>query len=172
MRIVAIVTAVLIALSTAACDPAGPQPVTSATTGPELPAGQARIFVMREHSIMQAGVPAEIGIDGARVTTLRHEEYTYLDVPPGKHLLSVAGLPNDGAWRMAVEIGPKQASYLLITPNKRPEDRQTMFPSSRKFDLQGGPFVVRTTDARTGEGLLRTMQFRRPSTQAIPPTQG
>lgn len=171
MRLSACVVAALIAVVTAACDPAGPQPVTSSTTGPELSAGQGRLFLMREHSFLQGPVRAEVALNDTLVAELDHKSYTYLDLPAGKYLMSVAGLPTDGAWRMAVEIGAKQASYILIMPNKRPVERNTLFQESRKFDLQGGPFIVRTTDAETGEGLLDTMTYSKPRTQAIRPAE-
>ena len=171
LRYSALLAGALVVVLTMACAPVGPQPVTKATTGSELPAGRARIFVMREHSLLQGPVRAEVALNGILVATLEHERYTYLDVPAGKYLLSIAGLPNDGAWRMAVEVGAKQASYLLITPNKRPVERNSMFQESRKFDLQGGPFIVRPTDAQTGEGLLRTMHFRKPEAVTVKPAE-
>lgn len=171
-RIAALTVVLAVAAWIAGCAAPEPQPVTDATTGPDVAAGHGRLFVMREHSIMQGPVRAEVAVNDTVVAALNHETYTYLDLPSGRYLLSVAGLPNDGSWRMAVEVAAGTVAYLLVAPNRRPEDRQTVFPDSRKFDLQGGPFVVRPTDARTGEGLLRTMKFRPPSTRTVRPATG
>lgn len=142
------------------------------TTLPEIPGGKSRLYVLREHSIFQAPVDATFELNGVTVARLANSDFTYVDVPAGDYYFVVSGLPNSGAWRSGLKLEEKQARYLLISPNKRPDEERSLFRDSRRFDWDGGTFIVHLLNTVTGAETVHHMRYTRPLSDNVSPIPG
>ena len=101
-------------------------------------------------------------INGALIAKLRHGDYTYLDLLPGKHYFTVSVFPTTGTFRSGLTLAEKQVRFLLVRPNTRLEQRPALFRDSRRFDLDGGLFNVHDVSPPNGEVYCRSMRYQQP----------
>ena len=90
-------------------------------TLPELAEGKARVFFLRQSSVLQAGKPVDLEINGALVAKLRNRDYTFVDLLPGEHYFTVSAFPTTGTFRSGLTLAEKQVRFLLVRPNTRVE---------------------------------------------------
>jgi hypothetical protein len=94
---------------------------TASLINSPIPPGKARLTLTRPSTILYAGVPATITLNGTKVSELASGGITLIDVPAGNNVLAASAWSYPGAFsvklaakageRYALEIAPRTASF-------------------------------------------------------------
>jgi hypothetical protein len=115
------------------------QPLATAVTAPQIPAGQARIWFYRGYE--DPGSNAKIGtttptiaINGADIGPAADGSVFYRDVPAGHYDISIHAVPSYGSPRFELATG--QQAYVKIILNRRCNDCGSMASQPTGFSAR------------------------------------
>ena len=105
-----------------ACGSSGPTPgETAALAAAPLPAGKARVTITRVSTLLYAGAPATITLNGQKVADISSGGSAVIDVPAGESVLAASAWSYPGEFkvrlnavagqRYALDVAPRSASF-------------------------------------------------------------
>jgi Protein of unknown function (DUF2846) len=81
-----------------------------------LDAHQARIYIIRQPSVLSSLGAPDIKVDGRLVGTLAVGSYLVVDRPPGSHRITVYGALDSVGFETEMAVGPGVSYYLELGP--------------------------------------------------------
>jgi len=105
-----------VAMLLAACGATGSGPETAALAASPIPAGKARVTIARESSLLYAGAPATITLNGAKVADITSGGKAIIDVPAGANVLAASAWSYPGEYKVKLDAVAGQSYGLVVTP--------------------------------------------------------
>lgn len=135
MRGMRLTAAGAVAMLLAACGATGSGPETAALAASPIPAGKARVTIARESSLLYAGAPATITLNGAprsdrrasfharresaaptRPADIASGGKAIIDVPAGANVLAASAWSYPGEYKVKLDAVAGQSYGLVVTP--------------------------------------------------------
>ncbi len=101
----------------AGATPGSPAPNSVTPSGP-IPVGQARVTVTRPSSLLYAGVPASIAVDGKNVANVWPGSSATFDVPAGARVVTASAWSYPKEWTMRIDARAGAAYAIEVVPRE------------------------------------------------------
>jgi len=104
----------VLTLTLAGCGSTGSETAALALT--PVPEGKARVTITRTSSLMYAGAPATITLNGQTVASIATGGSTIVDVPAGANILAASAWSYPGQFSVKLNAAPGQKYALEVSP--------------------------------------------------------
>ena len=112
LKVLPALFAVLLLLS--GCGTTGSE--TASLTATPIPAGKARVTIQRSSSILYAGAPATITLNGAKVADIATGGQAVIDVPAGANTIAASAWSYPGEYKVKLDAKPGARYALAVEP--------------------------------------------------------
>lgn len=129
------------------------------------PAGQARIFLLRENATLYVLRSAPIKIDGKAVGDLANGGVLYLDKTPGDYLVSSENWDTPGRFAIKLHVDAGNTYFLKVSPKSDllvpmvAAGLVGLYAQSKLADT-GGLFAIAPIDVPAGQAMLSAAGYR------------
>jgi hypothetical protein len=148
-----------VAIAVTGCAATGPSYTSIKSTIPQLQSDQARLYFLRESTLMASAIAARIQINGRKFADLYSGGFVYTDLIADEVFIMVDASLNPGEWQGTFKLDAGKNHYFFVTPNSNKVMAGAMFGLMGAAVTKGGPFIVYPIPEDMALEKLKTMKL-------------